>query len=261
MRARSLFATLFSFGCLGALVACSGNAGSGGHVTCDHIVDCAAGSVWDEAQCECVAEQNDGGPCVDNADCAQGTHWDRTACACVADKCADPGICGQGMRWDYVACSCQPNVCTGDCAVGYHLDPNGCTCEPDADGGPNACFIPGYGECAYGTTCVTGYCPDGQPTTCECFPNGVACSSCVGPFDGGPPPIDGGPYDAPPPPPPDSAPTQGCYLPGYGYCPPFTTCNVGYCPDGITPISCFCQGDGNAYCTGACPPYADAGGH
>lgn len=243
MRARSLVATWLSFGCISALLACSGAAPPGHSGEGD----------------------GDGGPCVETAMCASHAHFDKDACRCVADTYADPGICGQGMHWDSVTCSCQKDACGGACAVGYHLDPASCTCVRDEDAGPAGCFVPGYGQCPYNTVCVTGHCPDGQPIGCECFANGgVACSSCVVHIDGGPPPPkDGGPpWDASPPPPP---PPQGCYLPGYGFCPPYTTCNTGYCPDGKTPISCYCQGDGNAYCTGACPPapppHQDAGSH
>jgi hypothetical protein len=260
MRARSLVATLFSFGFLGALFACSGNPGSSSHGACTARGDCAsAGMVWDESTCSCVVPPEYDG-CARGGVCAAGTHWDAASCDCVTDHCADPGICGQGMHWDFSACSCQPN--------GSNVDSG-----PRVDSGPGACFIPGYGECPQGTSCVIGKCADSQPIVCECFPSGgVGCSSCVGPIDGGPPdPYDGGPpdpydgpypYDAPPPPPYDSGPLQGCYLPGHGYCPPLTTCTIGYCPDGVTPISCFCQGDGNSYCTGGCPPpppYPDAG--
>jgi len=46
---------------------------------------------------------------------------------------------------------------------------------------------------------------------------------------------------------------EGCNLPGYGLCARGTSCVVGRCPDG-SPVSCFCNNEGQPLCTGACPP-------
>lgn len=198
----------------------------------------------------------DSDPPVCGGDCVRGTHLDPKTCACVPDNpaCADPGICGPGLAWDFVACACEPTtVCAGTpCPIGTEWDPKLCQCIT-LDGGPRACFIPGYGECGYGQTCVVGYCSDSSPITCYCDPYGnVSCGGAC------PPQVDGGPPPPPPPPPydggpPDSGPI-GCWLPGYGYCPPYTSCITGYCPDNVTPVSCFCEGNGVSQCTGACPP-------
>ena len=205
----------------------------------------------------------DAGPPNCGGDCPVGTHLVASggACSCVPDdpRCADPGICGHGMHWDFVACSCQPDAPScqpSTCPIGYDWDFRQCTCIP-IDGGPQppACFIPGYGECYYGQTCVVAYCPDNSPITCYCDPQRGA--ECGGTCPPPPPPWDAGPrpppWDAGPPPPWDAGP-QGCWLPGAGYCPAYTSCITGYCPDHVTPISCFCQGNGVSQCTGACPP-------
>ena len=195
------------------------------------------------------AGPTDSGPIDCGGDCPAGTHLvaQNETCSCVPDdpQCGDPGICGRGMHWDFVACSCQPDgQCPAQpCPKGTTWDPRSCTCIGD-DPPPPACFIPGYGDCYYGQTCVIGRCGDGTPISCYCDSQGEArCGgSCPIYPDGGPPP-----------PPPDSGP-QGCWLPGSGYCPPNTSCVIGYCPDNVTPISCYCQGNGMSQCTGACPP-------
>jgi hypothetical protein len=185
-------------------------------------------------------------------ECRQGSHFDEAACQCVPDdnkQCPDPGICGDGMYWSTTECACLPvdvpPTCEGICPNGETLDPKTCACITTPPP-PPSCTIPGYGTCKFGQPCVLGICPDGTSQTCSCLAKGGwACTTCDD-FDAGPPPIyDAGPpiYDA----------GASCMLAGYGECPSQTSCVLGYCPDGVTPISCFCD-DGNAYCTGACPP-------
>ncbi len=216
----------------------------------------------------------DSGPSTCGGDCQAGTHLvDQGGgnCSCVPDNpnCADPGICGQGLHWDFVACSCQPDnkphCDPTPCPFGSEWDPYKCACIGEGGPPPPACFIPGYGECYFGQTCVVAYCPDSSPLTCYCDPQrgavcGGTCPSPPPPWDGGPPP----PWDAGPPPPwdagpqPDSGPS-GCWLPGAGYCPAYTSCFSGYCPDNVTPIFCYCEGNGVSQCAGACSPNVDAG--
>jgi hypothetical protein len=181
---------------------------------------------------------------------ATGTSPTATATTTVVPPggCPDPGICGPGLYWDPTACRCQD---------GPPPPPTGTVLPPPppttVDAGPPmpACFVPGYGECFPGETCVIAYCPNGGEDACYCaFDGMLSCYDSCG-IDAGPPP----PFDAGPPPPPDAG--LSCYIPGYGDCPSGTTCNVGTCPDGRTPVTCFCA-DGQAYCNGACTPF-DAG--
>jgi hypothetical protein len=184
---------------------------------------------------------------VAGADCRQGFHFDEPSCQCVPDdnnQCPDPGICGDGMYWDTKQCACLPigvpPTCRPvSCPIGSTFDPMTCACISAVPPPQSSCTIPGYGTCKFGQSCVVGVCPGGVEQTCSCLAKGGwACTTCDD-FDAGPPPI----YDA----------GASCFLAGYGECPSQTSCVLGYCPDGVTPISCFCD-DGNAYCTGACPP-------
>lgn len=48
------------------------------------------------------------------------------------------------------------------------------------------CQIPGYGECARGTSCTIGNCPDGTPISCFCSLDGQPrCTGACPPPDGG----------------------------------------------------------------------------
>ncbi len=109
----------------------------------------------------------------------------------------------------------------------------------DASDAGDGCYLPGYGVCPRGTSCITGRCPDGTPVSCFCTSDGRPL--CTGAC-----------------PPPDASP-GGCVLPDGNRCALGSTCEVGRCPDG-TPITCHCAEGEHLLCTGACPPPpSDAG--
>lgn len=239
-------------------------------------ISCPAGENLDVATCSCVPDST----CPDPGICGSGLQWDTSQCRCVPAGQCQPIPCTPPNEWNQSECMCtdiapppdagfgctMPNgqFCGAGQTCSYQASP-GCTlqCEcssesqlacsdlcispppPPSDAGPGYCNLPNGGLCGAGMTCVIGICADGSEQVCQCDSSGqyLSCSVCGIGVDAGPPP--------PPPPPP---PPSGCYLPGGGYCEPFTTCVIGYCPDGMTPISCYCEGNGNSQCTGACPP-------
>ena len=115
------------------------------------------------------------------------------------------------------------------CQSGYALSPS-CSCDPC----PNTCPIgemPGL-ACSDCTACTTT-CPAGfnYGPSCSCVPDGV---------DAGPPPDSG---DA----------GVSCLVEGYTTCAPDSWCPLGTCPNGTTQYGCYCDHDGNATCSLACP--------
>jgi hypothetical protein len=228
-------------------------------------------------------------------DCGNG-YSQNSNCQCV--RCDDTCPAGESPGDNCVGCI----ACPYKCPVGLVSGPD-CSCVPpgttttgpvDAgDGGGPTCEIAGYLQCAAGSWCALGTCPDNK-TQFGCYCDASGHSTCQ--------------LECPTPPPctipgegtcpygsqcafgscssasdtqlvcscyqngqaycsttsceagafvgPDSGSGSGvtCLLEGYLTCNAGSFCSVATCPDGTTQVGCFCNADGTATCQVDCPP-------
>lgn len=203
--------------------------------TCPVGYSCGAGSCANgvgDLQCDCV--EGDAGPECENSCftpvlppaldagctilCAPGTYMDPIACTCNTIDAGAPGCAMSNSEICPAGALCEQGTCGGP------AEPEWCSCN-ERNGLYECQSWCGTADAAppvCSVSCPSGYALDEQ--TCGCFQELV------------PPPV------------------QQCYIANYGYCDVETSCIVGYCPDNITPISCYCATDLSVECTGACPP-------
>lgn len=118
---------------------------------------------------------------------------------------------------------------------------------PDGASDGGVCALPDGGTLPVGRTFPWPCAGSSAMTYCECQAGGtIHC-------DPGCPMIDASTADT------ADATAGVCRLDDGGVCADGSTCVISMCPDGVTPVSCVCRAGMLTFCTGGCPPVADAG--
>jgi hypothetical protein len=153
-------------------------------------------------------------------------------CNCVA--CDE--VCPPGQEPNASCNGCEACATNTLCPTGFTQGYN-CGCVPDGvDAGPppqeagidggTGCTLEGYTDCALGTWCQLGTCPD-NATQYGCYCDSSGQATCN--------------LNCPAPP--------SCSIPGLGTCPANQTCVYGQCDgDSGSLLACSCGYGGSAYC-------------
>jgi hypothetical protein len=231
-----------SFGYYCQCVACANDcpsgqtpaAGCGGCTACSY--KCPAGFEYGSG-CNCGPPGTDAGPNTADSgpyppDAAKATCLLQGYTTCSAGSWCQLGTCPDGTT--QYGCYCNPDG-TANCDLVCPIPP--------------PCTIPGQAPCPYGSQCVYGDCAaDASSNALVCSCNSGASASCYTSScgnlidDGG---SEGGVAG-------DGGVT--CLLEGYTSCSAGSWCQLGICPDNVTPYGCTCNADGTATCSLTCPP-------